>query len=148
MALMHYNKRYPVLSRIWNNDLPNIFEDILSSDFDMDIGLSKVPQINIREEEKSYIIDVASPGREKKDFDIKVQDGILTVKGSKKDSNETSNKRYHKREISYSSFQKSYELPDNIDQEKVSANYKDGILSIVIPKKEEQPSSSVRIDIQ
>lgn len=151
MAIVKYNKRYPTMSRILHNDLPNLFEDFLGSDWGFDImkGDYNMPQTNIREEDNSYIIELASPGREKKDFDITLKDGVLSIKGKKKDSKQESNGKYYKREISYLSFEKTFDLGDETDSSNISANYKDGILSIVVPKKEEASSkSSINIDIQ
>lgn len=97
-----------------------------------------MPSVNIRETRDNYEVEVAAPGMEKKDFKITLDGNLLTISSSKQQSNEETNDRYTRREFSYQSFQRSFELPkDVVDQDNINARYDNGLLYLSIPKKEE-----------
>src|ERR1035437_2248521 len=107
--------------------MPNIFDDdffpVLSN------RTSSMPAVNIREDDKNYVLDLAIPGIEKKD---------LTISSEKKNESEESKDGYKRKEFSYSAFCRSFYIPENVNREKIEANYKDGILSVALPKQEEE----------
>ncbi len=88
------------------------------------------------EGEKSYDIEVAAPGLEKGDFNIDLTDGILTISSEKKDEKEDSSDKYIRKEFSFCSFSRSFTVPENVDQEGISASHKNGVLHIVLPKRD------------
>ncbi|MGN1217051.1 MAG: Hsp20/alpha crystallin family protein, partial [Phocaeicola sp.] len=96
------------------------------------------PAINVIESEKNYKVEVAAPGMTKDDFNIHLgDDNELVISMEKKVENEDKdkeNKKYLRREFSYTKFQQSLYLPDNVDKEKISANVSDGVLTIELPK--------------
>ena len=94
--------------------------------------------MDVAETDKAFELDFVVPGVEKSGFNIDLQDGKLTVSGERKVENEKNEKNFHSRESFFGSFTRSFYLPDNVNEEKVEANYKDGILSIVIPKDEKK----------
>ncbi len=97
-----------------------------------------MPSVNIRETSDNYEVEVAAPGMEKADFKITLDDNLLTISSFRQQSNEETKDRYTRREFSYQSFQRSFELPkDVVDQDKISARYENGLLHLSIPKKEE-----------
>jgi HSP20 family protein len=97
-----------------------------------------MPSVNIRETADNFEVEVAAPGMDKKDFKITLDGNLLTISSSKQQSNEENNDRYTRREFSYQSFQRSFELPkDVVDQENINARYDNGLLYLTIPKKEE-----------
>ena len=97
-----------------------------------------MPSVNIRETADNFEVEVAAPGMDKKDFKITLDGNLLTISSSKQQSNEENNDRYTRREFSYQSFQRSFELPkDVVDQENINARYENGLLHLSIPKKEE-----------
>lgn len=97
-----------------------------------------MPSVNIRETRTNFEVEVAAPGMEKKDFKITLDGNLLTISSSKQHSNEETNDRYTRREFSYQSFQRSFELPkDVVDQDNIHARYDNGLLYLSIPKKEE-----------
>lgn len=97
-----------------------------------------MPSVNIRETGDNFEVEVAAPGMDKKDFQITLDGNLLTISSSKQQSNEETEDRYTRREFSYQSFQRSFQLPkDVVDQENINARYENGLLSLTIPKKEE-----------
>lgn len=127
-----------------NNGLvPSIFEDLFESDFFKkptvaQAGLS-VPAVNIKETPVDYIIEMAAAGMQKSDFDINLDRNIITISSQKTIENEEENKEenYTRKEFSYESFERSFVLPEAANREDIKASYKDGVLEVVIPKKEE-----------
>ena len=108
-----------------------------------------LPAVNISEDDKSYMVDVVSPGFKKDDFKIKVDDDVLTISAeTKQESNEGKNKEYSRREYTYSSFTRSFRLPDNAKDDSISASYNDGVLQISIPKSENEVKAKKEIPVK
>jgi HSP20 family protein len=103
-----------------------------------------LPAVNIIEEKDNYRIEIAAPGLEKKDFKIDVRDNVLTISSEKKVEKEENDKNYVRKEFSYSTFQRSFTLPETVDVEKIKAKHDDGILNIQIPKKPEAVEKAPR----
>ena len=105
-----------------------------------------LPAVNVEEHPDKYEIDVAAPGMKKEDFHLKVENGVLTISAEQKtEKREDDKHNYSRREFSYTSFQRSFSLPDEIiDGEKIEAKYSDGILCISIPKKDEVKPKPVK----
>ncbi|MBD0277975.1 MAG: Hsp20/alpha crystallin family protein [Bacteroidota bacterium] len=108
---------------------------------------SSLPAVNISEDEKCFMVDVVSPGFKKDDFKIKVDDDVLTISAETKNESSEGNKEYSRREYSYSSFTRSFRLPENAKDEEINAKYSEGILHITIPKSQEQQKTSKEINI-
>jgi HSP20 family protein len=110
---------------------------------------SSLPAVNVSEDDKSYTIDVVAPGFKKNDFKINVHEDVLTISAeSKSESVDADDKKqYNRREYSYSSFTRSFRLPENAKDDAISANYNDGILKLNIPKTETQTKASKEIRI-
>jgi HSP20 family protein len=125
------NSNYPVFQ--------NWFEDFFApvQSYVNSRANGSVPAVNIAEDDNKFAIEFAVPGLTKSDFSINLENDVLTVKSEKENSNEENNDNYTRKEFSYSVFQRSFTLPDAADGENIKAEYKDGILSIEIPKKEE-----------
>lgn len=105
-----------------------------------------MPSVNIRETVDNYDVEVAAPGMDKKDFKITLEGNLLTISSSRQQSSEETNDRYTRREFSYQSFQRSFELPrDVVDQDKINARYENGLLHLSIPKKEESKRKEPRM---
>ncbi len=117
--------------------------------FDFPTFTSSSPMVNIRETDKRFELDMAVPGMEKKDFKVVLENGVLTISATKKEENETKEDGYIKQEFGYSSFERSFELPENIETENIDATYQDGILQIILNKLVEVESESKKmIDIK
>jgi len=93
------------------------------------------PAVNVNETEKTYEIEVAAPGRSKKDFTISAENGILTISSEQREEKEQNEKEYTRKEFSYSSFARSFTLPENANEDEIKANYADGILKLEVSKK-------------
>jgi HSP20 family protein len=94
-----------------------------------------VPAVNVNERDKEFEIEVAAPGMKKSDFKITTENGMLTVSSEQQESKEEKEKDFIRREFNFSSFMRSFNLPENCIEEKIAANYADGVLKITIPKK-------------
>lgn len=135
---------------------PSQYADPWRDFFDIDLWgnrpankASSFPAVNICEDDKNFMVDVVAPGFKKEDFKINMQDEILTISAeSKQESKEGSGKEYSRREYSYSSFTRSFQLPENAKAESIGARYEDGVLKINIPKTEHKPKASKQINIE
>jgi HSP20 family protein len=96
-----------------------------------------VPSANIRETEKEYMVDVFAPGFKKQDFKIEFSEGMLTIHAEKEDKSEETKKDYLHKEFSFSSVRRTFSLPENIKEDKIDALYDNGILHLVLPKKDQ-----------
>jgi len=104
-----------------------------------------VPAVNVSETENEYKLVIASPGLEKKDFKVEVRDDMLTISAEKtKEEKDERNGRYNRREYNYSSWSRSFTLPDNTEGSKVDAKYENGELKISIPKTGEKEKKNVK----
>lgn len=126
----------------------DIFESMFQDSFMSDRLMSKVPAVNIAETEDHYHIEMAAPGLTKDDFKIKLDRNLLTVSVEQQKQNVETNKQYNKREFSYSSFVRSFALPETADDSGIEATYLDGILSIAVAKKEEAKQVVRQIEIK
>ena len=110
---------------------------------------NQLPAVNICEDEKSYQVEVVAPGFKKDAFKINMDDDLLTISAEQKQeaSEGGEGKQYSRREYSYSSFTRSFQLPENTQAEAINARYEDGVLKIAIPKTEERPKPSKQINI-
>lgn len=108
-----------------------------------------VPSVNIRENEKSFAFELAAPGLAKKDFRIEVDtDGVMTISAEKMEEKNEEDKDFTRKEFSYNTFSRSFQLPENIHSDKVEAKYEDGILKLTVPKKEiklAKPKKEIKI---
>jgi HSP20 family protein len=109
---------------------------------------TSMPAVNIREDEKNYTLELAVPGIDKKDLKIDINEDVITISSEHKEEKEDTRDDFKRREFSYSSFCRSFYLPENVNKEKIEAKYKDGILTVELPKeKEEKARISRQINI-
>lgn len=136
-----------MLARI-NRTFPSFMDDF----FGMDQypvryhnnGFKSLPAVNISEGENEFTIEVAAPGLEKKDFKIDLENDVLTIASVREDNKEEVQDNYTRREFRYNNFSRSFNLPDSVEAENISAVHKNGILSVNIPKKEEAKAKPAR----
>ena len=100
-------------------------------------GTVRVPSVNITENKDEYNVSLAVPGMKKDDFKIDVNGNMLTISCEKDETKEDKDKKYTRKEYSYTSFSRSFTLPEEINREKIDARYEDGLLKISLPRKEE-----------
>ncbi|HLX91375.1 MAG TPA: Hsp20/alpha crystallin family protein [Puia sp.] len=111
---------------------------------------SKLPAVNISEDDKNFYIDVVAPGFKKDDFTINVDDDMLTISAETKmesEEKDNNNKQYNRREYSYNSFTRSFQLPDNVKDTNIEAKYADGILKLNLLKSEQKAKPKKQIAI-
>jgi HSP20 family protein len=124
---------------------PSLFDDFFTKDFfdwnDKNFARlgSTLPSVNLKETDQHYLIELAAPGMKKEDFKVEMHNGILTVSAERKEEKEEKKEDFLRREFSYSSFSRSFAVPENSLEDKVEASYKDGILKITLNKKEAKP---------
>lgn len=109
---------------------------------------SKVPAANVQENENEFIIDLAVPGMNKADFQIKIENGALSISSEKQEESEDKTDDYTRKEFSYSSFSRSFRLPDSVKEDKIKAKYDNGVLKVSLPKKEEAKKPLVQKEIK
>ncbi|WP_066835894.1 Hsp20/alpha crystallin family protein [Rufibacter ruber] len=100
-------------------------------------GPKKTPSANIKEKADSYEIALAVPGMEKKDFRVELSNNVLTVSAARKEEKKEEKENYTRQEFTYDSFSRSFELPTSVNADAIDAQYKEGILSLHLPKKKE-----------
>jgi len=129
------------IDEVFNRDLPSVF----TSNFNTGITL---PKVNIRETRDAYFVDMAVPGLKKSDFHIDLDNQVLSISTEMEENNEYQEDNFTRREFGYSSFKRSFSLPETVNEDDIKAEYKVGILSIHLPKKEEaiqKPTRSIKI---
>ena len=127
---------------------PSLFDEFLNDSlmprfFNWETG-QNLPAVNISEGKDDFKIEVAAPGLGKEDFKINLDNNVLTISSEKEVNNESKEDNVLRKEFSYSSFSRSFTLPDTVAGEKIKANYDGGILNIVVPKKDEAKVKPVR----
>ncbi|MBN8862661.1 MAG: Hsp20/alpha crystallin family protein [Sphingobacteriales bacterium] len=126
-----------------NETIPSVFDDFFKpwnewfENGGMIGRMLKVPAVNITEHEKEYQVALAAPGLRKDDFKIDMDGNMVTISSAKEESKEDKDKRYTRREYSYSSFSRSFTLPEDVNRDKIEARYEDGVLTLLLPRKEE-----------
>jgi HSP20 family protein len=99
------------------------------------------PAVDVYEDEKKVVLKADLPDMDEKDIDIHVEDGYLTLKGERKYEKETKEENFHRVERRFGTFSRSFALPENVDQEKIDASYKKGVLEVTLPKTEAKPKN-------
>lgn len=135
------------------SSIPSLLNDLFMDDwFDSSLrnwrsSGATLPAVNVRETNDDFVIEVAAPGMNRDDFKVELDNNLLSISAELEEKNETSdqNRAYNRREFNYQSFQRSFSLPENkVEGTKISAKYKDGILHVTVPKKEEAKMKPAR----
>jgi HSP20 family protein len=106
------------------------------------------PVVDVVESEKAFEITAELPGMDEKDIEVKVVDGSLSIKGEKQEEKEEKKKEYYLRERRFGSFERSFELPDSVDADKIEAAFKKGVLTVTLPKKAEAQTPAKKIEVK
>jgi HSP20 family protein len=130
-----------MLARINRSYVPAYWDDFFNDRFFNQLnsknGHVNSPAVNISEDDKGFTIEVAAPGLSGKDFNLELENDVLTISTEHKESKEEKKQNFLRREFNYQSFKRSFELPETINQEKIKATHDAGILTLTLPKKEE-----------
>lgn len=141
------NNLRPTVSRFFDDDWNSLFD---WSNRNFAQKARTLPAVNIRENKDVFLVELVAPGMKKEDFQIEIHNNVLSIKSEvKHETKENENDTYTRKEFSYHSFQRSFNLNDKVvDDAKIGAQYKDGILCLSIPKKEEakeKPARTIKI---
>jgi len=143
LAKRNENYLPSIFDRFWNNELMDWGHSNFSS------TNTSLPAVNVKETDDDFIIELAAPGMEKKDFKINFKNNVLTISSERENKNEEKNDNYTRKEFSYQSFQRSFTVAENaVKGDKISAKYNNGILNVTLPKREEvkpQPEREITI---
>lgn len=129
------------IDEILNREMSSVF----SQNFNTGMSL---PKVNIKETADAYFVEMAVPGLNKSDFQIDLENQVLSIATEVEEENEESNENYTRKEFGYSSFKRSFTLPETVDEGKIKATYNEGILNIHLPKREEakqKPPRNIKI---
>jgi HSP20 family protein len=128
-------------NRLFNETLGNVFggEELA--------GRAWNPAVDIYETDQNLVIKAELPGIDPKDVDIRVEDGTLYLKGERKHEKDVKEGNYHRVERSYGSFTRTFSLPNSVDVDNIKADYKDGVLSLTMAKREEAKPKSIKINV-
>jgi HSP20 family protein len=109
---------------------------------------TSVPAVDIAETEKAYEIAAELPGIDEKNVEVKFADGVLTIKGEKREEKEEKKKDYYLSERSFGSFQRAFQVPDGVDTDKIEASFKKGVLTVTLPKSAEAQKAAKKIEVK
>ena len=146
MELIRWNPTRDMFS--FRHQMNHLFNDVFRPVVRGDEGLSmwnQYPTVDIYDSDEHIIITAELPGIHKKDIVIDVKDGVLTLKGERSSDNEIKEEKYYCRERTFGKFERVFRLPSDVDPEKISADYKDGILKIDIPKPEGKKPKQIAV---
>jgi HSP20 family protein len=113
-------------------------------------GLTRtgIPAVDLAESEKGYEITAEMPGIDEKNIEVKVANGILTVKGEKQEHKQEKKKDYYLQERHYGSFERSFEIPETVDSDKIEASFMKGVLTVTLPKKVDAQKPAKKIEVK
>ena len=147
MALLKFPTK-TVNSDVVNPYVNSVFDTFFNDSFITDRLVTRVPAVNISETESAFKIELAAPGLQKSDFKINVDKNLISISVEKQEEKVEEEKTYSKREFSYSSFTRSFTLPDTVDYNTISAEYVDGVLMVSVGKKEDSIIAKRLIEVK
>lgn len=128
---------------------PSLIDDFINQDWNLKAPSSTtLPAVNIKDLEAQFEIELAVPGMKKSDFEIEVEDGLLSISSSMEEEQVTEKGKFTRREFSYNSFKRTFTIPDSVDPTNIEAQYSDGVLQLRLPKRKEalpQPKKLIKI---
>ena len=130
---------------------PTLFDEFFTRDFGIDLAprTYQTPAVNITEKGDAFHLELVAPGKEKKDFDVELEEDTLTISTNSDSGIAEDDTQFTRREFDYASFNRSFRIPETIDTKNIKANYKNGLLSIVLPKRKEAiPEPKKQIEIR
>jgi HSP20 family protein len=152
MALVRWRPRreWDPFTDFWDlrDEINQLFNHALTRTTPTHAEVLWSPPVDLYVKEGNVVVTADLPGLSKDEIDISVQNGVLTIKGQKKREKEIKEENYYCVERSYGSFQRSIELPTDVDGSKVKATYKDGVLEVVLPQVESAKPKKIKVDVQ
>ncbi|MCK4812729.1 MAG: Hsp20/alpha crystallin family protein [Candidatus Marinimicrobia bacterium] len=145
MMLVKRNYSLPRIHSYYNNRLDNFFTDPFFNN-ELSEPIHWAPRMEVEETENDFLLNVEIPGLKKKDIDISVKDNVITISGEKKEKVHEKDSHYHLNEISYGKFSRSFQLPGNVDVDKIKGSWNAGVLTVEIPKNEVAKPRKIEIN--
>jgi HSP20 family protein len=130
-----------------NRIFDDAFRGARGGEEDWALGGSWAPAVDIYEQGHDIVLKAELPGVDPKDVDVRVENNVLTLRGERKLDNEVKRENYHRVERSYGAFTRSFTMPNMVDTEKIKAEYKDGVLRVSLPKKDEAKPKQISINV-
>ena len=129
----------------------SFFDDFFNREFGIDVTsrTHQTPAVNITEKNNAFFIELVAPGKDKNDFDVALENDTLTISTTSEKESSEENALFMRKEFDYASFQRSFRIPETIDIKNIKANYKNGLLSIELPKRKEaivEPKKQIKIN--
>ena len=128
---------------------PSLIDDFINQDWNLKTPSSTtLPAVNIKDLDAQFEIELAVPGMKKSDFEIEVEDGLLSISSSLEEEQVTEKGKFTRREFSYNSFKRTFTIPESVDPSNIEAQYSDGVLQLSLPKRKEalpQPKKLIKI---
>ena len=140
-----------VSNRPWRSPFDNLFDAFFGEDSRLPVlpgNAAFTPRIDVKEDDVSYEISAELPGLEEKDIEISVADGSLVLRGEKSSDTEEKEGKYFRQERIYGRFERAFHLPDGVEAEKIEAKFKNGVLAITLPKKEEAKKVVRQVEVK
>lgn len=141
MSIVRWN---PVVAPAFRSWVEDFFGDLKLFPGD---GVSLIPAVNIRETEEAFIVEMAAPGMKKEDFNIEIKEGMLLISSEHKEEKEEKKEQFTRKEFNYSAFNRSFQLPENVNPGVIKAAYKEGLLTIELPKREKTTPEIKKIQV-
>ena len=132
---------------IWRSPVGRSFFDIEPAWRTQSV-MSAMPAVDVTETDKAYEINAELPGMDEKNIEVKVADDVLTIKGEKREEKEEKNRDYYLSERSFGSFQRSFQVPNGVDTDKIEASFKNGVLTVTLPKSTEAQKAEKKITVK
>ena len=147
MSIVKYNSNFP--AKTFGHFFDDFFNRSLTDTLGSDVAFNR-PSVNIIEHSEGYTIELAAPGLDKADFEVKAEKDLLKITAKKENKEEVKDGKYYRREFNYSSFHRNFQIPESVNSAGISANYNNGVLTVTLPKKEEviQEETTKVIDIK
>ena len=137
-----------MLARINRNYVPAYWDDFFNDNFFNQVNSKSCnpvsPAVNVIEDEQGFRIEVSAPGVQRKDFNLEVENDVLTISTGQEESKEDQKQNFLRREFNFRSFKRSFQLPESVNQEQIIATHDAGILTLTLPKKEEEVQKAAR----
>lgn len=131
----------PLALRVWDDDWFNAF---FGESEKADKGF--LPSVDVSEGEKNFTVAAELPGMDPKEIELTLEREVLTISGERKDEHEEKEGEYYRRETNYGSFCRSIRLPSEVDEKKIKADYKDGVLKVTLPKANGKSKKVIKVE--
>ncbi len=148
MKLTRYNPFFPHFPKGFGQMTDELFNRSLSDFVGSDFFITQ-PSVNVVENDNQFEMEVAAPGLVKEDFEIRIDDNHLVISAKKEQKEEVTGQRYTRREFNFTSFERSFKLPEMVEIDNINAKYENGVLTITLPKKDETKVKAIKtIDVK